>query len=471
MKKILLYCLLDIVLLGCNNGLNNTASQVNSISKSLIIESGVFHNMGPFSDFNSITYGNGLFVAVGNNGSIAISKDNGLNWKYVDSFASVNLNSITYDSLNSIFYAVGDVGTLLSSHDGINWSINAPLNPVINLFTVSSINGNLIIGGERGLIFEIQYPRGSIVLRGGLTQANILSSGYDPLRGMMYVGTSLGAIEYKSYKYWNEAQWSNPKQLSGYKSITSLSYDEADALMLASDIGGNIYLGQDGDWTSPINVGYGGLTKILYDSLSDKFLAFGESDSFAYSGNFNYWESKKLSHKNYKDMACHNAYCVLVGIDGHIVHSFERDNIMVPIFHEPVAINYHYEAVLTEPDDATKQQYGRDSMLDIKVGSYGLKGFHLTNVSNDHKPLYINAALDTNISDVVIDYGRSSCFMGNAKLHKQLNYGESCSLVYRYNPVKMLNMSSFLAGVNLYREDKEAIQSSLVKVFYSSNNN
>jgi hypothetical protein len=58
-----------------------------------------------------VTYGNGLFVAVGTGGTILTSPD-GVNWT-VQASGGNHLHSVTYG--NGTFVAVGEGGTILTS--------------------------------------------------------------------------------------------------------------------------------------------------------------------------------------------------------------------------------------------------------------------------------------------------------------------------------------------------------------------
>ncbi|MDT7910160.1 MAG: hypothetical protein RQ912_09555, partial [Thermus sp.] len=68
---------------------------------------------------NGVTYGNGLFVAVGSRGTILTSRD-GVNWTEQTSGTGNRLNGVTYG--NGLFVAVGRHGTILTSRDGVNWT-------------------------------------------------------------------------------------------------------------------------------------------------------------------------------------------------------------------------------------------------------------------------------------------------------------------------------------------------------------
>ena len=60
------------------------------------------------------------FVAVGPDGTILTSSDNGISWCSRTAGISQSLFGITYG--NSTFVAVGANGTILTSSDGISWT-------------------------------------------------------------------------------------------------------------------------------------------------------------------------------------------------------------------------------------------------------------------------------------------------------------------------------------------------------------
>jgi predicted RecA/RadA family phage recombinase len=77
------------------------------------------------NSWNSVTYGNGLFVAVANTGTgnrVMTSAD-GINWISRNAAADNAWRSVTYG--NGLFVAVANTGTgnrLMTSADGINWT-------------------------------------------------------------------------------------------------------------------------------------------------------------------------------------------------------------------------------------------------------------------------------------------------------------------------------------------------------------
>jgi len=76
-------------------------------------------NSGTSNDLRSVAYGNGLFVAVGEDGAILTSPD-GASWTQRTSGTSNRLRGVTYG--NGLFVAVGDRGAILTSPDGVNWT-------------------------------------------------------------------------------------------------------------------------------------------------------------------------------------------------------------------------------------------------------------------------------------------------------------------------------------------------------------
>ncbi len=68
------------------------------------------------NSLNAVTYGNGIFVAVGDNGTILTSPD-GVTWTQESSGTTDRLNAVNHG--NGIFVAGGDGGAILTSADGI----------------------------------------------------------------------------------------------------------------------------------------------------------------------------------------------------------------------------------------------------------------------------------------------------------------------------------------------------------------
>ena len=83
------------------------------------------------------TYGNNLFVVVGAGGVVLTSTD-GATWQAVPSGTANDLRGVTYAALTTttsdvtvvtnLYLAVGAAGTVLTSSDGLTWTVHAPIS-------------------------------------------------------------------------------------------------------------------------------------------------------------------------------------------------------------------------------------------------------------------------------------------------------------------------------------------------------
>lgn len=96
--------------------------------------------------FTSVTYGNGLFVAVGFGSNICTSQD-GVTWTL--NWVTSNINSVTYG--NGQFVAVGDRGKLFTSFDDTTWT-QQNSGTINRLSCVTYANGIFVAVGDSGTI-------------------------------------------------------------------------------------------------------------------------------------------------------------------------------------------------------------------------------------------------------------------------------------------------------------------------------
>ena len=106
-------------------------------------------NSGTGTLLFDVTYGDGLYVAVGRYGASLTSSD-GQNWEKVDSGSGAWLFDVTYG--DGLYVAVGDDGTILTSTDGQNWE------------TVESGTGAWLAGVTYGDGLYVAVGDGGIVL-------------------------------------------------------------------------------------------------------------------------------------------------------------------------------------------------------------------------------------------------------------------------------------------------------------------
>ena len=143
----------------------------------------------PSGDWQSVTYGNGLFVAIGaqGNNSVITSPD-GVNWTQRTLPAtSAYWWSITYG--NGLFVAVGGIGTYaVSSPDGVTWT---------NRTLSSSANWRAVTYGN-GLFIAINDQGGVTRSTNGITWTNETSGTLANLRAITYGNGLFVAVGYNS---------------------------------------------------------------------------------------------------------------------------------------------------------------------------------------------------------------------------------------------------------------------------------
>ncbi|MFZ1321971.1 MAG: T9SS type A sorting domain-containing protein [Ignavibacteria bacterium] len=137
------------------------------------------------SNMNSILFHQSLNVlcAVGNNGVITISRDQGNTWQYTVNNIFENLNDLSWDGSQT--FCVGDNGTFLkSTNGGLNWINIVPP-------TSGNINSKVadFICGDNGLLMR-QGPVGVWTQIPANTSENLLSVIQDHSRGIYICGTS-----------------------------------------------------------------------------------------------------------------------------------------------------------------------------------------------------------------------------------------------------------------------------------------
>ena len=116
----------------------------------LLVLARALYNLGSNNlDLKSVTYGNGLFVAVGGRGAIFISPY-GADWTKLNSPTRNFLYGVAYG--NGLFMAVGELGTILISPDGVDWT-EQTLSTLDFLYGVTYGNGIFVVVGNRGAIF------------------------------------------------------------------------------------------------------------------------------------------------------------------------------------------------------------------------------------------------------------------------------------------------------------------------------
>ncbi|HUW38578.1 MAG TPA: hypothetical protein VMV91_14735 [Rhodocyclaceae bacterium] len=115
---------------------------------------------GTTQDLTAVTYGNGLFLAVGKHGTVLVSSD-AVNWVAEAAQTTANLSSVVYGlvpgtgsaagTLLPLYVAVGAAGSLITSTDGVTWTLQSPI--AANNLAAVSFNTQFVAVGSGGSIF------------------------------------------------------------------------------------------------------------------------------------------------------------------------------------------------------------------------------------------------------------------------------------------------------------------------------
>jgi len=110
----------------------------------------ILQNTGTTSNLNSIKSIVALIIAVGNDGAVMKSTNNGNNWNRIECETNVNLNYVILNSLDN-FIAAGDNGLILkSTNGGSNWmNINSGTTSDLNFISSSDL-----ISGNNGVVLK-----------------------------------------------------------------------------------------------------------------------------------------------------------------------------------------------------------------------------------------------------------------------------------------------------------------------------
>ena len=130
------------------------------------------------SQYNAAVYNNGLYVVVGDGGSIITSIDNGITWSNVISGVKNDLNGIVYGS--GVYLAVGGSGVILISTDASLWTR-------VNYSNFSSLNAVTYAGG----LFVIVSSEGEIITSPNGTSWTIQTSPVNSTLNAVTYGNSI----------------------------------------------------------------------------------------------------------------------------------------------------------------------------------------------------------------------------------------------------------------------------------------
>jgi photosystem II stability/assembly factor-like uncharacterized protein len=266
---------------------------------------------GTSNSLNGITFGNGRFVVVGDNGTI-LSSSNGFTWTARNSGTTVRLRDVTHGG--NYFIAVGAESTILTSPDGVSWQKIAsgfghPLSGVTfggqfvamveNDKVVYSIDGARWVFryiGDYGFRHDATYGAGTYIAVGNngtiittnasacCSWASRSSATTENLRGVAYGAASSGKFV---------AVGSNGTIVTSPDGVIFTKRDSGTTVSLSS-------------------VAYG----------SNTFVAVGANGTILSSAQGLSWTSRSSGNNVYlTNVTYGNGTFVAIGVSGHIFQS------------------------------------------------------------------------------------------------------------------------------------------------------
>lgn len=238
--------------------------------------------------WNAITYGNGKYVAVGQNGSIAYSS-NGVNWT-TKSMGSQFWKSVVYG--NGKFVAVGgysDGGYVATSTDGVTWTIQKNITDA-HIFDIC-YNGSIFVivchwGSSKGRDYILKSIDGV-----NWTSKTTVGNGYG-WSGICYgngkfvtVGDKYGCgIAVSS----NGMNW-NITNSNNMDSWNSVAYGNGKYVAVGDF--GYIITSKDGvNWNTPVKITSAGTSQWFHITYSNgKFVAVGGGGGYITSIDGETW--------------------------------------------------------------------------------------------------------------------------------------------------------------------------------------
>lgn len=246
-------------------------------------------------DFRDVAFGNGVYLAVGTNGAIYTSI-NTKHWYEQANITAKNINGIVFNEVRKKFYAVGDDGLFMTSSDGVSWTEYQTLSPNVRLNNINVLkNGNEVIGGDNGNIFEVVLSNDSAdndkVINRKFHNASMLdsSSVTTIAEGPVYMvaGNSNGLSNIKDNSGFETTDWKYHDKLDGVE-IADISFDSSSNYFHSVLRDGTVSsLGakkQSNKWSIPVCVAHTGSGQCLIDTTANSIATDPSSENLLVVG-------------------------------------------------------------------------------------------------------------------------------------------------------------------------------------------
>ncbi|MDQ7822277.1 MAG: hypothetical protein RDV48_05735 [Candidatus Eremiobacteraeota bacterium] len=255
-----------------------------------------------------VVYGRGMFVAAGSGGSLMALQAGSSTWQALDSPTTQTLRGIAFNG--SLFTAVGDSGTIVTSYDGVTWTISLTGAPG-ELWGVAGGNGRLLACGAGGLVLSSADGITWSPLAPPSTDVDLY--GIACSRDRFVLVGSLGRIY-----TWSETEGFVLRTSGTTNNLFCVTW--ANGLFVAGGLEGTLLTSPDGiTWTAPSSPAWHVVRAIAYGN--GKWVAAG-AGTVAVSSDAVNWTLESIGLLHFQTGASFgNGIFVLPGHAGRVLSS------------------------------------------------------------------------------------------------------------------------------------------------------
>jgi len=287
----------------------------------------VGRDSGTVESLNGITYGNGIFVAVGE-GVVATSSD-GITWT---TKSSLTLNEVVWH--NDKFYAVGKFGTILSSPDGETWS-KIEIKSDESLNDIYAYENKLAVVGNDGGFYSSDDGENWTKVRIS-KEASLRSICWNGLKVVASSddGNIVTSMDGTNWAWVSaESSTGKPGEVSGTstgllklgKGINDIQWD--GECFIAVGYNGAIYSSENGTKWEKINYSTtSNLESVIF--TGNEYIIVGNNGTLLKSNDLEKWTSINLNgiDKNLNSVVWGKNKFVIVGDTGIILTSYDGES-------------------------------------------------------------------------------------------------------------------------------------------------
>jgi len=269
--------------------------------------------------WTALTYGNGKYVAVGENGYVANYTES--IWSTPVQVLPPSVNSISWNAVtygNEKFVAVGERGYFTTSEDGITWSTPSVTTSTTaletpNLYGITYANNKFVAVGAHNYIVT---STDGITWEACTSSSNLQWVGITYGDGKFVIVEKFGVASTST----NGTTWTSPTQVISNQTLSSVTYGNGNFITVGSS--GNILTSTNGTtWSSVMSdSSLGNLNVIVFHN--EKFTVGGDFGRIltSTSGAASSWLSDRAGNNSWRGIACHDNQTVIVGTHGSVTY-------------------------------------------------------------------------------------------------------------------------------------------------------